>query len=115
MTQSTYGQIKAEISGYMVGPIWRPAGEECYKHVTHSCHDQDKLWSEPGTLRDHMEALSMREGGDFQHCQLAVGELTLTIRKPNRTRSRTFPLSMFPSIADYLREDWDGPCWDDYE
>src|SRR5688572_22479299 len=93
------------ISGYVVGPIWY--GQECYKTFTYNLTDEERRWSEPGTLRDHV--LAITRDGDFQHCEIADGTLTITTYKDKRKRSRDFDLAMFPSIADCIKTDWAGP------
>ena len=101
------------ISGYVVGPIWWPTGAECYKPFTYHLTREDERFTEPGTLRDHV--LAITRDGDFQHCEIADGFLEITIRKPGRSRSRVFELDIFPSIADCLKDDWCGPNLEDYE
>ena len=98
------------LSGYLVGPIWWPS-EECYKRFDYNLTDEESRWSEPGTLRDHV--LAITNDGDFQHCEIADGILEITTYKTNRRRSRIFDLSMFPSIADCIKSDWCGPSFDD--
>lgn len=102
--------MQVEIRGYLVGTIWWPVGAECWKTVRHDVTDYDARCTEPCTLREHVLALT--RDGDFQGAEIADGELIVTIRKPGRTRTRSFPLTMFPSIADMRRDDWDGPCFD---
>ena len=102
-----------EITGYLVGPIWWPAGLECYKHFTYdlTCEDQRLCGRdgkhEPGTLRDHI--LRITQDGDFQSCEIADAALCITVYKTNRHRSRLFDLELFPSIADCVKTDWHGP------
>ena len=104
-------RTEIRITGYVVGPIWWPVGEECYKAFTYNVTNEKKRWSEPGTLREHV--LAITNDGDFQGCEIADGTLEVTIYKPNRSRSRTFDLTLFPSIADCVKTDWCGPSFDD--
>lgn len=96
------------LRGFVVGPIWWPAGAECYKPLEYNCTDQNARWSEPGTLRDHV--LRATNDGDFQHCTIAHGELVVTVQRERRTIKRSFPLSKFPSVADCLHPDGDDWC-----
>lgn len=92
--------ITWKLSGYLVGPIWWPAGAECWKDLDFTCDDT-------GTLRDNVVRAHCFDG-DFQSCSIAQGELIGTYRRGAKTVSRTFPLAMFPSIADCLHSD---PDW----
>ena len=98
--------MHVEISGFLVGPIWWPAGAECFKPFRYDVTAEDTGLSEPGTLRDHV--LRITNDGDFQFCALAQAELTITLYKPSLSRSRSWPLEHFPSIADCLHGD---PDW----
>lgn len=103
-----------EIRGYLVGPIWMPA-TECYKPLRYQLTNEDARFNEPLTLREHV--LRATNDGNFQYCQIADGELVTTayITKETRNyrRSVSRPLSAFPSIADCVKTDWDGPMGDE--
>jgi hypothetical protein len=102
------------LRGFIVGPIWWPAGAECYKPLSYSITDERVRWSEPGTLRDHV--LAATNDGDFQSATLAQAELVVERRAGNRRVIRSFPLSHFPSVADCLHPDGDDWCpQDDFE
>lgn len=96
------------IRGFIVGPIWWPAGEEYYKPLSYSITNEGARWSEPGTLRQHV--LAATNDGDFQNATLACAELVIERRTGNRRVIRTFPLSRFPSVADCLHPDGDDWC-----
>lgn len=100
-------QTQITISGYVVGPAWWLAGEECYKPFSYDVTEKDRRFTEPRTLRDHVSAIT--NDGDFQHCQIAGGFIEATIHKSNGSRSRIFDLSMFKSISDCIKDDWEGP------
>ena len=102
-----------DISGYIVGPIWWPTNEKGYKPFRHNVKAYNARLSKPGTLRDHV--LAIIQDGDFQSCEIADGIIEITITKPNRSRSRSFDLSLFPSVADCVKLDWGGPARDDWE
>lgn len=96
------------LRGYVVGPIWWPAGSECYKPLAYSITRENGRFTEPGTLRDHV--LRATNDGDFQSCTLARAELVIERRQGNRRVIRSFPLSRFPSVADCLHPDGDDWC-----
>ena len=97
------------IRGFLVGTIWMPAAE-CWKELDYDVTREDARFTEPGTLRDHV--LRATNDGDFQGCDIAQGELIVTrttISGGTRiTRTRAFPLTLFPSIQDCLHDD---PDW----
>lgn len=113
---TTFEITRMTISGYLVGTIWMPAAE-CYKPLTYDVLREARRYTEPDsvTLRDHV--LSATNDGDFQSCAIADGELLVTIARhegnKRYTRTRAFPLAMFPSIADCIKTDWDGPAFGD--
>ena len=102
---STGVTTTVRLRGYLVGNIWMP-NCECFKELSYSLDDQSSRWSERGTLRDHV--LAATNDGDFQSCNIAHGELVITRTKGRRKVTRSFPLSMFPSVADCLHSD---PDW----
>jgi hypothetical protein len=101
------------IHGFLVGDIWMPM-TECWKDLFYNITSEDERWSEPGTLREHV--CRATNDGDFRSAAIAQGELVVTIRREapqgTLTRSRSFPLSMFPSVRDMLHDDpdWFPPC-----
>jgi len=99
------------IHGFIVGQIWQPGCGECFKPLCYNIARQDKLWSEPGTLRDHV--LCAVNDGDFQHATLAQADLVIERHQGNRRVIRSWSLSRFPSVADCLHpdgDDWCPPC-----
>lgn len=99
-----------EISGFVVGEIWWPVGAECFKPFRHDVVAYARR-CDGATLRDHI--LEITRDGDFQGCTIAQGEITITLHRPNRRRSRTWPLDRFPSVSDCLHEDPDWhPVWE---
>lgn len=96
------------LRGFIVGPIWWPAGAECYKPLDYNLTDMDARFSAPGTLRDHV--LRATNDGDFQHATLAQAELVVERRQGNRRVIRSFSLAHFPSVADCLHPDGDDWC-----
>jgi hypothetical protein len=112
---NTATQIK--ITGYLVGYIWMPCGE-CWKDLEYDLSGEQRRFIEPGTLRDHV--LRATNDGDFQSCSIAQGEIvvTRTSRSGGTTirRTRSFPMSMFPSVSDLIHDDPDWfPCFNDEE
>lgn len=96
------------IRGFIVGPIWWPMGAECYKPLRYSITSEEKRWSEPGTLREHV--LAALRDGDFQSATIAHGEIVVEMIRERRRVLRSFPLSHFPSVADCLHPDGDDWC-----
>lgn len=95
------------IRGTLVGGIWWPIGAECYKPLRYDATAEQRRTVGKMTLRDHV--LSATNDGDFQSCRIADGTVEVTVRRGPRTRSRIFPLDMFPSVSDCVLLDWDGP------
>jgi hypothetical protein len=111
--------IQYQINGYLVGNAWMPSAE-CYKPLAYRFVREDSFRPSPfsdtqETLRDAM--LEATRDGDFQSCDVADGFLTITktVQRGATMRkvSRHFPLSMFASVSDMVRNDWDGPNVDD--
>jgi hypothetical protein len=95
------------LRGFIVGPIWWPAGAECFKPLSYSITRESKLL-DGGTLRDHV--LRATNDGDFQHATLALAEIVIERRTGSRRVIRSFPLSHFPSVADCLHPDGEDWC-----
>ena len=114
MSTPRYEIADVSISGFLVGDIWMPA-TECYKPLHYSLTDRAHHYPDGGTLRDHV--LRVCQDGDFQSASIADGELIVTVHRHDDRgtyrRTRRFPLSKFPSVADCVRTDWDGPVWED--
>ena len=110
-------QTQISIRGYLVGPIWQPGFDECWRHFNYDLTREDKRFTEPGTLHDHM--LSATRDGDFQSTVVAQGELIIQVTRRNAagetiTRTRSWPLDRFPSIRDFLHPDPDwSPAYPD--
>jgi hypothetical protein len=110
--------MQITLTGYLVGKIWMPA-RECWKHLSYDLTREDARFTEPGTLRDHV--LAATRDGDFQSCSIAEGYLHVQITKIQQTgtalktyrRTRSFPLTMFPSVKDCINTEWDGPTYDE--
>ena len=107
--------LQLTICGYLVGNIWM-SNAECSKPFNYDVTREAKRYvgGKP-TLRDHV--LAATNDGDFQSCLIAAGGLIATVTKRTKTgsikRTRCFDLSQFHSIADCLRNDWDGPYEDE--
>ena len=114
-------QTEIKIHGYVVGEIWMPQ-VECWKSLDFNATDYEARCINGGrrgklTLREMVDSALMQEGGDFRHCAIADGFLTVEMRRRSGSgtqtiRRRHFPLEMFPSIADMRRDDWEGPICD---
>ena len=86
--------------GQVQGRIWQ--GLECVKEINvrfakseARCTMQDEY----ATLRDAV--LAVTNDGDFQSCHLSPDtQLRVVVSKPNGSRVRYIPVTMFPAIAD---------------
>jgi hypothetical protein len=109
MGEDEMRQVSFELVGFVVGSIWWPAGAECFKPLSYDISREDGRFSAPADLRTHV--LAATNDGDFQSCSIADGRLIATIERQSGTsrvtRTREFPLSMFPSVADCLHPDAD--------
>lgn len=103
------------INGYVVGKIWMPA-TECWKELNYTFVRSEEERAHPwqdarDDLRDAM--LHVTNDGDFQSCRVCHGQLT--VRKISETGARKivteriFDLAKFKSVADMVRDDWEGP------
>lgn len=108
-----------EIRGYIVGDIWMPC-TECYKPIklmfVRDEADRPNPWVDAyETLRDAL--LKITNDGDFRSCQVADATLWITrtehTQTGTRTHTRVRKLSNFPSIADMVKLDWDGPAYEE--
>lgn len=101
------------LEGYLVGPIW--AGCEAHKPFAYNVALEDKLFLQPGSLRDHL--LRVTNDGDFVSCEVADASLVTKaiITKGSRryVRERVTPLERCKSVADMVRVDWEGPSFED--
>lgn len=103
------------IHGYAVGDLWWPMGAEAWKPFTVDVSRERAriVGDERTTLRDVVELATSEQGGDFcGGMTIAQGELVATrceFRGGRRiTTERRWPLSRFPSLADYCHPD---PDW----
>lgn len=99
--------LNISLRGYIVGPIWWPAGAECFKPLDYDITSESARM-DGGTLRDHV--LRATNDGDFQSATLAHAELVVERRNGSRRVIRSFPLSRFPSVADCLHPEGDDWC-----
>ena len=105
---------KITIDGYLVGPIWWPIGAECWKDLAFDATNHESRCvngdGSPAKLTLREMVLAASQDGDFRGCDIAHGFVTIERSGPlNTSRKRSFPLTMFPSVADCIKADWDGP------
>lgn len=98
----------------VTGELWWPIGEPAYKEgpwLAFVRHDKAArpFMDTYETLREAVQAMEMREGGDFSTAPLLAAPL-LTVKRIGRTHTtvRTFDLSKSRTIADYIDRDWSG-------
>lgn len=106
--------LSLEIRGGICGAIWWPHGQVCgYPHRRFDVYREQARFSDQDsvTLRDIVEHILMENGGDFQNAMFTADtEIIATVHRAGKrgyrcTRTRAFPLSMFPSVADYVDSD----------
>lgn len=110
-----------KIRGFLVGAIWWPVGAECWKDLDYDLTREDARIVDGSTgkvgadLRYHI--LRACNDGDFQSAVIAHGEVEIERRRGSRRTVRTFPLSMFPSVADCVHDDpdWCPQCLEDFD
>lgn len=112
-------ETRISLEGALCGKIWWPVGQLFGKHLSHSFAADVRAWGGQGTLRDHV--LRATNDGDFQGAELTA-DTFLVIQRISRkgatvkTRTRHFPVSMFPSIADCVNTDaYSNDFMGDYE
>jgi hypothetical protein len=93
----------------VVGAFWWPMGEEWRKDCeTFDVTAYQRRCVNGGrgsrgiTLREALSGMESEHLGDSSNGVTFSGELIVTIRNGSRSRSRSFPLNMFPSIADMV-------------
>ncbi len=102
--------VSIKIVGFLVGDIWMPK-TECWKEFKYDITREQARFA-PGeklTLREH--AIRATNDGDFQSCEMGDAFLvieTARILKSGTvvTRSRSWPMEMFPSVSDMVRPDF---------
>jgi hypothetical protein len=106
MTRKTYYTI----AGTIRGGLWWPMGEPAEKPVERA------FTSGSGeSLREQVENLMVRESGDFSDAPRLTADTVLLAERISPTGQRrvvrTFPLSRFPSVADYLTDEYSFGDW----
>jgi hypothetical protein len=105
MTRSTF-----EIRGTIHGGLWWPMEAPAWKELSATfSRDGGPFVDKADTLREAVEGILTREGGDFSTAPLLNGTLTVVRRTARREHRRTFELSALPSIADYVTDEL--PVW----
>lgn len=102
------------VSGYLTGQLWWPMGAPYAMGIDETVRradggtpylmtlrvDHSERWS----LRDIIESLLMRHGGDSSSAPMLWGGSLVTIAHTNGAK-RTYELARFPSVADYVSDD----------
>lgn len=101
------------LRGYLVGNLWQ--GCEAWKPMAYDITREDKRYTTPGSLRDHV--LVATNDGDFVHAKLADCDLVTvaTINRGGRPyqRVRVVSLEDCPTVSDMVEPHWAGPSLDD--
>lgn len=104
------------LRGGICGPIWWPVGAKCGMDLNVDLSREiARVSSSDGsrvTLRDAIELVMCEKGGDFQSSMLTADtEICITAYCTNESqritskRTRYWPITSFPSIADYVDTD----------
>ena len=110
-------KYNVKLTGGITGNIWWPAGQRGITRLSVSINQEEKRMDNP-SLRDLVGSILTHRGGDFVHPELTCDtELVVTSFKitttQTLTRQRRWPITSFPSVADYIAEgiyahDFDG-------
>lgn len=90
------------LSGGITGTMWWPQAEGAISFRLDLSREIGRFTEKP-TLREALLHVLMEKGGDFQNSVFTADTcLTITARKPDRMKSRTWEITSFPSIADMV-------------
>lgn len=99
------------LRGGICGAIWWPVGAKCGVDLSINLSREINRIVGDGrpTLRDVIQLVMSEKGGDFQSAMLTADtEICVTAHRagPDQrirsTRTRYWPITAFPSIADYV-------------
>ena len=101
------------LRGGICGPIWWPTGVKCGSDLSvNLSHEMARIAGDRVTLRDVVELVLCEKGGDFQLPLLTADtEICVTTYRtgPDQRilskRTRYWPITAFPTIADYVDQD----------
>lgn len=93
------------LSGGITGTMWMPACQGAVSFKLNLSREIGRFTEKP-TLREALSHVLMEKGGDFQDSAYTADTcLTVTARKTNRVKSRTWGITSFPSVADMVNAD----------
>jgi hypothetical protein len=99
--------VTVRIQGDIVGPIWWPSGEECYKSFDRTFHRGNfgniSRGHEVNSLEEMLDKLT--NDGDFQNCRIGNAILTVSYHRGSREVSRVWELRGI-SYPDYFSRDY---------
>lgn len=101
-------QTTFTILGAVTGELWWPMGAEAFKPITFRFAREGRPFvTEADTLTGAVEALMRAEDGDFSSEAKLTGDSVLVVERVSsrRTTKRWFPVTMLPSIAQYVAAD----------
>ncbi len=117
--QGTKHTTVVEVSGELYGAYWWPIGAPWVKDVQErfvyvhggferTSYGHIRRIDEHDTLRDMLLAITA-DGDSSEGCVLSP-DTQITVRQTRgmRERSRTFPGTMFASVADLVAREWAG-------
>jgi len=91
-----------ELRGTLCGPIWQ--GPRCSMDISADLtREAARIVGGKVTLRDVIQLVMCERAGDFQNAQLTADSEIMVRSGHGRTaRHRWWPVTAFPSIADYV-------------
>jgi hypothetical protein len=90
------------LSGAITGALWWPVGVAAGVDISIDVTREAARFTEAPTLRELVLHIIGERGGDFGGDVRLTEDTTLTVtsRSNGRSRSRDWPITAFPSIAD---------------
>lgn len=93
------------LHGGVTGAMWWPVGVAGGKSVRIDLTREEALMESP-TLRELLDHVLMRQGGDFQGATFTGDTfIEVTSRKADRRHTRSWDITSFPSVADMVSAD----------
>lgn len=102
-----------EIYADLIGAYWWPMGETWEKlgvEFDISAYERRCIGGDRNngglSLRQAVDSFVNEHSGDSSNgVEISDGILIVTRRNGSRSKTRSFPLNMFPSIADYMHKE----------
>jgi len=104
-------QTTITVLGTLRGAFWWPIGEQWEKPVSQKFvrhRAAGAFEREADTLRDALLEIT-NDGDSSEGCRMMADSYVEIVKSSDdgrRSRSRVFELSMFPSVADLMTDEW---------